>query len=1060
MRRLSNVTTLSMPVSSDTEWRERLLAYVCFAIAAVLLAGPILYWAIVGNPPIIFGMIIAIGLLILSLPFIDSLSIGARSWIYCCGAIIVVVSIGLNAGFAPVFVGAYNLLLLTAGLLLGKRAMVLVTLLGVGGLVLTGVAINTGTLAIDLTGRDPGNMKNWVRIATLFAIMSLAVVYIIRFATRAVNDQYARVNRELSRAKRLRKAAEEMRDARLARERELREAQKLHAVGALSGGLAHLFNNALTVVRSVLESLNDDMSQPSRARARTRLSEAMEPAVRATRDLMIFSRREAPEPQSIEMGPMLADFAEMLGQTLPDDVNLRISTSPGLSVLMDPESLKQLLLNLVLNAADATGMHGKVQITVAPFKEQDEPNVRRAAIAVEDDGSGMDEATLSQALDPFYTDKITHSGLGLPVAHAIAVRAGGELRLESSEGIGTRVLALLPLEVARTNYDPESLWPIASALHGSTQLGTVDVPDPAEDWTDDPTPEPVWQGEVTRRLGRISATIMFILIGVVAVIVPHMRPLLLTIGPVSVALLAVAGWAKGLSVNVARVCLVFGFWILGAAVVFRAGFDNMAGMSILLIAIAWAGLLGKRRDGFIAVALTAATLLVVGAFRSGPVYYPPASNSDMAIAANWFRFAPQLALYSLTLSISVLGALAAARRGAKAEQAALERAEEMRRREADEGARLLALERTGTRSERAAAAGQAAGTIAHDLLNAVQALVGSVELLAVYEEADSDFAEVLNDLAHAVAYAEALTTQFDSISPTRDVDSHYQICSVSPRVTKIVGLMRHLLPDRIELVANIEPDLVTRISETDLRRLVYNLIANARDSIEDTGTITISLRSQNNLIALRVGDTGCGMNEATQAQIFDPFFSTKERGWGTGLGLHSVNDVVRRTLGSIDVESRLGEGSSFTVTWPVEAHKTMLQDSPPTELDQSGESRGTILLAEDEPLVRQVMAESIRRAGFDVVEAIDGDEGKQLALKKAGYVAACIDGIMPGAPSSEVIDCFQETHPGSPVLLCSGYMPAELATRGLLKSGVTLLAKPFAPSRLREELYMAIEQSA
>jgi DNA-binding NtrC family response regulator len=105
------------------------------------------------------------------------------------------------------------------------------------------------------------------------------------------------------------------------------------------------------------------------------------------------------------------------------------------------------------------------------------------------------------------------------------------------------------------------------------------------------------------------------------------------------------------------------------------------------------------------------------------------------------------------------------------------------------------------------------------------------------------------------------------------------------------------------------------------------------------------------------------------------------------------------------------------------------------------------------------MAETIRSAGYQVIEASDGDEAKGLALEDVDYIAACIDGVMPGAPSSDVIDCFQKAHPGRPVLLCSGYMPDELANRGLLKAGVTLLAKPFAPSRLRQELRTAIEQS-
>jgi len=1060
MTKFSGTMDASMPFSGVVGWREQLLRFASLATAAVLLSAPFLYWAIVGEPPNIIGIAVTIGLLILSLPFIEFVSLGARSWLYCFGLIIIVTAIGLNFGFAPAFVGTYNLLLLTAGLLLGKRAMVLVTVLGVGGLVLAGVAIDAGSFSIDTAGHDPGKMRNWVRITALFAILSLAVVSIVRFATHTVNEQYARVKRELARAMQLREAAEQAREARLSRERELRGVQKLQAVAALSGGLAHLFNNALTVVQSVLESLQQDTSTPSRSRARARMNEAMEPAVRATRDLMIFSRREAPEPQRIELGPLVADFAETFGQTIPEDVNLRINSSPGLTVLMDPESLKQLLLNLVLNAAEATGVRGKVRITVAPFKEAHEPDVRWAAIAVEDDGTGMDDATLNQALDPFYTSKSKHSGLGLPVAHAIAAQVGGELRLESSEGVGTRALVLLPLDTARSNNNPESLWPTASALHGGARLGTIEVLEPAEDWSVEPPPEPAWQDEVTRRLGRITATIIFILVIVVAVIVPHMRPSLLTVGPVSVALMAAAGWARFLPGNVARVCLITGFWVIGAAVVFRASFDNMAGTSIVLLAIAWAGLLGGRWAGLVAVALTVASFLVFGELRSGPIYYPPASNSDMNLAANWFRFAPQLGLYSLALSTSVLGALAAANRGAKSEQEALDRVEEMRRHEAEEGARLLALETSGTRSERAEAAGRAAGTVAHDLMNAVQSLTGVVEVLASSEETEDQRVELLTNLAHAAGYAEALTTQFDSVSPTLDAGGHYPVCNVSTIVTNMAGLMQRLLPDRIELVSVVESDLVARISETDLRRLLFNLVSNARDAIVDTGIITISLGSHDDRITLRVNDTGCGMDDATRARIFDPFFSNKERGSGTGLGLHSVDDVVRRTRGSIEVESRIGTGSSFSVTWPAEPRQTESLETPPPERTPTVEPGGAILLAEDEPLVRQIMAETIRGAGFDVVEASDGDEGKRLALENANYVAACIDGVMPGAPSSEVIDCFQRAHPGRPVLLCSGYMPADLANRGLLKSGVTLLAKPFAPSRLREELKTAIEQSA
>jgi signal transduction histidine kinase/CheY-like chemotaxis protein len=1060
MTKPSGTLDPSIPFSGIDGWRERLLRFSSVATGSVILASPFIYWVVGSIQPNVLGIAVVFGTILLALPFANFVSVTARSWVYCFGLIVVVGAVALRNGFTPTFVGGYNLLLLSAGLLLGKRAMVLITVFGVGGLLLAGFAVDAGKLVIETAGRDPSEMRNWIRVSAMFGVASLAVVAIVRYATRTVNDQYARVQRELARARELRSAAEQVREARLARERELRGKQKLQAVGALSGGLAHLFNNALTVVQSVVESLKTDSSKSSRAQAKERLTKAMEPAVRVTQDLMIFSRKDLPEPQSIELGPLVADFAETLCRTIPEDVNLQISSFPGMTVAADPASLKQMLVNLVLNAADATGIPGNVRITVAPYKEEQEPDVRWVAIAVEDDGSGMNDSTLSQALDPFYTSKEKHSGLGLPVAHAIATQAGGELRLESQEGAGTRAVVLLPLERARNSVNPEALWPVASALHGRSRLRTIDALEPAAGIDIEPPQEPAWQDEVTRRLGRMTATAMAALSIVVMLLVPGMRPSLLIVSPIAVGLMAAAGWARFLPGNVARVCLIGGFWILGAVVVFRASFDNMAGMSIILLAIAWAGLLGRRWDGLVTVALTLVSFLVFGALHSGPLSIPPASNSDLGVAANWFRFAPQLGFYSLVLSASVLGALAAASRGAKSEEEALKRVEELRRQEAEEGARLLALEARDARSERVEAAGQAAGTVAHDLLNAVQTLTGTIEVLALSEGADEEQATLLTSLANAAGYAEALTTQFNSVSPTLNAGGHYPVCDVSSMITTMASLMQRVLPDRIKLISVVESDLVARVSETDLRRLVFNLVSNARDAIEDTGTINIFLGANDGRITLRVSDTGCGMDDATKARIFDPFFSSKAPGRGTGLGLHSVDDVVRRTHGSIEVESRIGHGSSFSVSWPAESREVAPARAQPAEQAQTAGSGGIILLAEDEPLVRKIMVETLLDAGYEVVEACDGDEGKRLALENTNYAAACIDGVMPGASSAEVIDCFQQAHPGRPVLLCSGYMPAELANRGLLKEGVTFLAKPFAPSRLQHELKTVIEQSA
>ena len=912
----------------------------------------------------------------------------------------------------------------------------------------------TASLAIPV-GRDPLDLLNWIRVAVIFSIMALGLVLVIRFATRTISEQYASVSRELVRARQLRESAQKARDARLERESELRDPQKLQAVAALSGGLAHLFNNALTVVQSALESLNSDASMANRNRVRDQLIEALQPALQATRDLMIFSRREGPEAQLIELGPFLDEFVQTLGRTMPSDVDLHVDTVPGLKVSAHPESLKQLLLNLLLNALDATSQPGTVRLTAAPFRNEHETTVRWAVIAVEDNGIGMDEATLNQALDPYFTSKENSSGLGLPVAHAIANQAGGELRVESSRSVGTRVIALLPLEADMSGVDSESLWP-SQSLHGGSHLGGSDEDSYDVDWKVEDIPEPEWRDDVTRRLGRITATIMSMLAITVSVLYPEMAPVYLPVAGITVTLAAIAGWGKGLPSHISRVCLVGGFWLIGVIGAFRASFDNVAVMSVLLIAIAWAELLGRRWGGMIAIGVTAMTFLAIGALRSGPADFPATSISDINIAENWFRFAPQIALFSLALGTSVVGTLTAVRRSAVAEQEALDRVEEMRRREADEGARLIALAALGTQSERASAAGRAAGTIAHDLMNAVQSLIGTVEILAIKEGTEEQLAEQLVGLAHAAEYAEALTTQFESIGPTQTTKLETPACDASQTSMAVVSLMQRVLPDRVELVSDIEPDLVLRISETDLRRVVFNLISNARDAIEGSGTVTVSLRARGDEIELRVVDDGCGMDGATRAQAFDAFFSTKHRSRGTGLGLHSAKEIAGRTRGSIELESKPGEGASFTVSWPAESSEALAYGQDSSGVTATSANIGVILLAEDEPLVRDVMEASIRAAGFDVVVARDGDEGMQLAAKDTDYVAACIDGIMPGAPSIEVIDCFQSTHPGRPVLLCSGHMPAELADRGLLKSGVIFLPKPFTPSRLREELEAAI----
>ena len=1051
--------TIADSVDDPERWRKCLFNVICIATAAVHLIAPFLFLAITGYMAEISGILLTIGVTVGLLPLITALDIKFRSWILFLVLLCTIVSILVTRGFGPSFSSGYPLLIVTTGLLLGRSAMVLAVVLTTVGFVAAGYATDAGLLSLGTPDHDPGVMRNWLSATAIFASICLTFVTVVRYATREVNNRYARAHHELAQARQLREAAMQARTTRLGVERELRRTQVIEAVGQLSAGLAHLFNNALTVVRSALESMQVDASPENRQRAKEQIHVAFDGTLRATSDLMIFSRRDETNARLINLSDMLHDFSDTHSHAVPNDVDLRFKSIEQLNVLIDPRSFQQMLLNLVLNAADAISKSGQIRVTAAYYREKDGSGITRAILAIEDNGRGMSPDILARAIDPFYTRDSTRSGLGLSVAHAIAEQAGGELRLESDEEQGTRALVILPLAspVAVSDADPAEVWPTSHALH-RTELGRHQAPiTPELSWSGDAPNTPRWQLEVVGRLARVTTYVVVAILAAVALVLPHMIPTFLMAGGPAVVMTTLSGWKKDLPPRLSFIFLISGLSWVGVSIVFATSYTLVSAMIAIATAVIWAALLGKRWDGLIALICITGALLLAGYLRSGPVYLLPLNNGDVTIAANWYRFAPQVALFGLILSRSVVGVLSHTASSAIAEQNALSRLETMRLREAEEGARLLRMESRKNHSERSEAAGQAAGTVIHDLRNAIHALMMASGLVAENNLSDEQVSDAISTLGDAVEYAEALATQFDGAGPGKSNDGQYPTCDLSADVDAAAALLRRMLPDTIKLKTELQPDVAARIDSMALRRLLFNLVTNARDSIVGTGTITVSLTTIEDSAVLKVIDTGCGIPDSKLNRIFEPFYTTKQGGRGTGLGLHLVTEIVADSNGRLEVKSQVDAGSSFIITWPSEI-------APVKTLRRTGHanavrSSGIVLLAEDEAAVRTVMAQAIRNSGYDVAEACDGDEGKQLAIEATDFVAACIDGVMPGAPSSEVIDEFLKHHPGRPVLLCSGYMPSDLANRDLVRPGVTYVAKPFSPSQLVEELATAIHNA-
>lgn len=1036
--------------------RRNLFNVICFATAALHLIAPFVFLAITGYLAEISGILLTIGVMVGVLPLITSLNLTFRSWILFLVLLCTVGSVLLTRGFGPSFSSGYPLLIVASGLLLGRSAMIVAVVLTTAGFVAAGYATDIGLLSLGTPDHDPGVMRNWISATVLFAFICLTFVIVVRYVTREVDNRYARAHHELAQARELREAAVQARATRLEVERDLRRTQVIQAVGQLRGGLAHLFNNALTVVRSALETVQSDPSIKNRERAREQIHVAFDGTLKATNDLMIFSRKDEPDARLINLADMLHEFAETHSHAVPKDVDLSFDSMAQLNVFIDPKSLRQMVLNLVLNATDAISQSGQIRVTAALYHNKNKSEITQAILAIEDNGRGMSPDTLARAIDPFFSLESTRSGLGLSVAHAIAEQAGGELRLESSDEHGTRALVILPLasSVAVADADPEDVWPTSHTLHHD-ELGQHRTSASSElNWPGDTLDAPVWQHQVVGRIARVATLGVAAILITVAPLLPHMIPTFLLAGGPAVLLTGLSGWSKKLPPRLAFVFLISGLAWVGLSNVFATSYTLAPAMIAIAVAVIWAALLGKRWDGLIALVCVTCALLLIGYLRSGPVYLPPLSNDDVTVAGNWYRFALQIALFGLILSRSVVGVISHRAGSAIAEQNALNRVENMRRQEAEEGARLLNIEARKAYSERSEIAGQAAGTVIHDLRNAIHALMMASDLVAEDDLPDEHVADAISTLSDAVDYAEALATQFDRTGPGNSSDRRFPACDLSSSVAAAATLLRRMLPDTIKLESKLEPGIAARIDSMELRRLLFNLVTNARDSIDGTGTITVSLFAVEETSVLKVSDTGCGISEEKLGRVFEPFYTTKKGKKGTGLGLHLVKEILADSKGKLEVESKVGEGSSFAISWP--SAKAPVKTLQPACHVRAVKSVGTVLLAEDEANVRGVMAQAIRNCGYDVTEASNGDEGKQLAIETTDFVAACIDGVMPGAPSSEVIDEFLKHHPGRPVLLCSGYMPSDLADRDLVRPDVTFVAKPFSPSRLVEELTTAI----
>jgi len=370
------------------------------------------------------------------------------------------------------------------------------------------------------------------------------------------------------------------------------------------------------------------------------------------------------------------------------------------------------------------------------------------------------------------------------------------------------------------------------------------------------------------------------------------------------------------------------------------------------------------------------------------------------------------------------------------------------------------------------AVGRLAGGVAHDFNNILGIIVACSELLRGHLEPDTEYLEYVDNIRKAADRGAALTRQLLSFSRKQPV--HPRLLDLNERLREVSKLLRPLMGDDVEV--SVRPRSESAIVEADpgqFDQIVLNLAVNARDAMPDGGRLMIETAVQQfdesfaerhhpmvpgRYAMLSISDNGVGMDKDTVTRIFEPFFTTKEAGKGTGLGLSTVYGIVKQSGGHIWVYSEPGRGTTFKVYLPSAEHKLDLTARPETEPLPPRRDGTTVLLVEDDELMRTATRRMLEEHGYDVVEAPNGNAALQLLASDHSEIQlALTDVIMQGMSGPELAMYLLESHPAVKTVYMSGYTGQLLSEHDGLRADIPLLEKPFTRASLLKTLHEALE---
>jgi two-component system, cell cycle sensor histidine kinase and response regulator CckA len=358
------------------------------------------------------------------------------------------------------------------------------------------------------------------------------------------------------------------------------------------------------------------------------------------------------------------------------------------------------------------------------------------------------------------------------------------------------------------------------------------------------------------------------------------------------------------------------------------------------------------------------------------------------------------------------------------------------------------------------AVGLVAGSVAHDFNNLLLVMLVYAEMLREDYGQDEQRLPAIVEIVHSIERAQGLTRQLLAFS--RRQPSETSVVNMGEVVAGMHSMLRRMLSSNIEMVTVAGEELwPVLVDKGQIEQVFVNLAVNARDAMPSGGRFAVEIENRTiasadqatpseDYVAMHISDTGTGIAPEYLSRIFDPFFTTKERGRGTGLGLSTCYGIVTQAGGSLKVESKLGVGTTFHILLP----RTAKEMIPPAASDFAADGlhgRETILVVEDDHAVMRATATTLKKGGYTVLTAANGEEASRLIERQSGGIDLVLsDVVMPQLGGPELAAFLANAHPDMPIIFMTGYSDHPIVS----ENGDNMIAKrraimkPFRPSEL------------